>query len=89
MNTGKVVLGALAGFAAGALLGVLIAPDKGSETRKKISQKGTDTLDGLKGKFEAFISTVSDKFDSVKDDITDLYALGKEEASLLQKEAKS
>lgn len=35
MNSGKVVLGALAGLAAGALLGILFAPDKGSETRKK------------------------------------------------------
>jgi gas vesicle protein len=39
-NTGKVVMGVLAGMAVGALLGVLFAPDKGSETRKKMAEKG-------------------------------------------------
>ena len=40
MSTGKIVVGVLAGVAVGALLGVLFAPDKGSETRKKISKGG-------------------------------------------------
>ena len=35
MSKGKLLLGVLAGVAAGALLGILMAPDKGSETRKK------------------------------------------------------
>ena len=38
MGSGKVLLGVLAGVAVGATLGILFAPDKGSETRKKISQ---------------------------------------------------
>ena len=36
MSTGKLVVGVLAGVAVGALVGMLFAPDKGSETRKKI-----------------------------------------------------
>jgi gas vesicle protein len=36
MSSGKFFWGVLAGVAAGALLGVLLAPDKGSETRRKI-----------------------------------------------------
>jgi len=48
MSTGKVVLGLLAGMAAGAVLGILLAPEKGSDTRGKISKKGKDYTDSLK-----------------------------------------
>ncbi len=40
MSSGKVFLGILAGAAAGALAGILFAPEKGSKTRKKIVKKG-------------------------------------------------
>lgn len=51
-KTGKIVTAVAAGAAAGALLGVLFAPDKGSETRKKISDKGKKIADGVKEKFQ-------------------------------------
>jgi gas vesicle protein len=69
MSTGKVLLGLLAGVAAGALLGVLFAPDKGSVTRKKIVKKSEDYAEGLTEKFNEFIDTVSEKFDSVKEEV--------------------
>ncbi len=36
MSTGKVVLGTLAGIAIGAIAGILLAPEKGSTTRRQI-----------------------------------------------------
>jgi gas vesicle protein len=72
MSSGKVVLGLLAGMAAGAVLGILLAPDKGSDTRKKISKKGTDYTDSLKEKFNEFKTTMSEKFDRVKADVSDI-----------------
>jgi len=69
MSSGKVLLGLLAGVAAGALLGVLFAPDKGSVTRKKITRKGEDIADGLTEKFNEFVDTVSEKFDDVKEKV--------------------
>jgi gas vesicle protein len=71
MSSGKVLLGLLAGIAAGTLIGILFAPDKGSDTRKKISKKGEDYVDSLKEKFNEFRDTVVEKFEKVKEDVSD------------------
>jgi len=65
MGSGKLLLGVLAGVAAGAVLGILFAPEKGSETRKKISKKGEDFTDGLKNKFDDFLNNISKKYEDV------------------------
>ena len=52
MKTNSALLGVLGGIGIGVALGVLFAPDKGTETRKKISKKGTDLTDELKTKFD-------------------------------------
>ena len=52
MSTGtKVTLGILGAIAAGVCIGLLIAPDKGSETRKKIADTASDWTDKLKNVF--------------------------------------
>jgi len=71
MDTGKVLLGLLAGMAAGAVLGVLFAPDKGVRTRKKICREGEELTDDLKEKFDEFIDNITDKFEKVKKDVSD------------------
>lgn len=43
----KTALAFLGGAAAGAAIGILLAPDKGSETRRKIMAKAKDLGDGL------------------------------------------
>ena len=55
MDTGKAALGVIAGIAAGALLGILFAPAKGSVTRRRILHKGEEYVDDLKEKFEDLI----------------------------------
>ncbi len=72
MSTGKILLGVLAGVAAGAALGILLAPDKGSETRKKITKKGEDYVDGLKDKFDDMIDGASKKFDNMKEEAVNM-----------------
>lgn len=72
MSTGKVLLGVVAGLAAGALLGILFAPEKGSDTRRLIKRKSEDLADELKDKFEDFLETVSGKFEKVNDEVSDI-----------------
>lgn len=51
-DSGKIVTALLAGLAAGAILGVLFAPEKGSETRDKINDSLSDLGDALKERAE-------------------------------------
>jgi gas vesicle protein len=56
-NNVKIVLGALlAGAAIGGTLGILFAPAKESDTRKKISKKGEEMKDDLQSKYEELIA---------------------------------
>ncbi len=51
-NTGKVLVSLASGVALGAVLGILFAPDKGSETRRKIKKNSKKISDDVKHKFE-------------------------------------
>jgi gas vesicle protein len=68
MSSGKVLLGVLAGVAAGATLGILFAPDRGSNTRRKISRKGDEYADELESKFNEFIESITEKFEDLKEE---------------------
>jgi gas vesicle protein len=69
MNSKQVLLGVLAGAVVGAALGILFAPDKGSDTRKKISKKGSD-----------FMDSITKKIKKIEEDVTTLAGNGKSKA---------
>ena len=71
-NTGKMLGVMLLGGAIGATLGILFAPAKGSDTRRKISRKGSDLSDELQDKFETFMDDVKAEIDMVKNKATEL-----------------
>jgi gas vesicle protein len=58
MDTGKFLFGLVVGAAAGALVGVLFAPEKGTETRRKLLEKGDNYSQNLKSRF----NNLTDKF---------------------------
>jgi len=78
MSAGKVLTGILAGATAGFVLGILFAPDKGTETRRKIAEKGTDIADSVKGKVNEYGEVISEKYNTVKQKISGLAAEGKD-----------
>jgi len=78
MSSGKVLLGVLAGAAIGATLGILFAPDKGSSTRRKIVKKGDEYADNLEEKLNEFISSIKEKFETIKEDAAVMSKNGKQ-----------
>jgi len=89
MNSGKILLGLLAGLAAGATFGILLAPDKGTKMRKKISYKGEDYLDTLKTKFEDFLSMATNELEKVKKESKNLVENGKSKIAVVKDEIKN
>lgn len=69
MSAGKSILGILAGAAVGAAIGILYAPERGEETRKKISTKSREFSDNMEKKFNSLSSTVNEKLESIKNEV--------------------
>jgi gas vesicle protein len=61
MSTSRVIISFLVGAAVGGALGILLAPDKGTETRKKIVEKGNEFGDSI----AEFGGTIKDKFNQL------------------------
>lgn len=64
-SNSKLFMGFLVGAAIGGALGLLLAPDKGSETRRKIIETGSDLGDSI----AEFGDSVKDKFNEVVDGV--------------------
>jgi gas vesicle protein len=72
MNAGKVLLSLLAALSVGALVGVLLAPEKGTKTRRKISDNSHDMINNLTTKFDELVDSLSQKATNVKEDVKDV-----------------
>ena len=76
MSSSKTVLGFLAGAAVGSILGILFAPDKGEETRRKISETYTDLSDTIRNKVADLVDTIKNEYGNVKDTVNDYTGRG-------------
>lgn len=66
MSNSKLLAGFLAGAAVGGILGILLAPDKGEVTRKKIIDKSNDFSDAVKDKFNDTVDGIKEHFSAAK-----------------------
>jgi len=69
-NNSKIILALLGGVAIGAAIGILLAPDKGSETRKKMADAAKDFGDKAKEKVkEGMASAFKSKVNGEAEDL--------------------
>ncbi|MEN9908010.1 MAG: hypothetical protein RLZZ540_1159 [Bacteroidota bacterium] len=89
MNSSKVLLGILGGVAAGALVGILFAPDKGIKTRKKIISKANGGKAALKDKYDSLLDSVSEKYENIWQAKDELVTDGQARLDAVKKELKN
>ena len=83
MSAGKVLIAVVAGVAAGTILGMLVAPSKGSAARKKLARTGSEYAEEAKDRFSEYIDAVTEEYENVKEGAKDLVGRGKEKAAVL------
>lgn len=71
MNIEK-MLSALVGIGVGMVIGTLIAPDKGSKTRKELSEKSKDYLNSLNKDMKELQKNLDEKKKEAKEGIQQL-----------------
>lgn len=79
-STGKVLLAIIGAAAAGAIIGMLVAPEKGSDLRKKISDTAGDWSSQLsellatgKAQLDNLKKTATTEAENLTDEATDSY----------------
>lgn len=88
MKTNNAILGIVGGLAAGALLGILFAPDKGSNTRKKISKKSSDLKENAKDSFDKLVNSIENQYSKLAHKAEDEFEKGKSTVELINNELK-
>ena len=70
MSSGKILLGVIVGAVAGVAAGMLLAPEKGSVARERIAELSEDYLDLVKDKLDDLFDGLSSKINQLKRDVS-------------------
>ncbi len=89
MSSSKTLLGFVAGAAVGALAGILLAPEKGADTRQKISSKTSDLADSVKTSFGDFIDQVKNSYSKAGSAAEDLASKATSKANTWKEDVSS
>lgn len=73
-NNGKLVGALLVGAAVGAVLGILFAPAKGSETRKVIAGKSEELSSEVKDKFSELLEAALKEYEKAKEKAASVFS---------------
>ena len=89
MKSTSIILNIILASAAGIVAGMLFAPDKGSKTRRKISEKNHQYSDYLAEKFDEFVDSVSHPLESIEHETKRLANKASKEAKRAASEVNS
>ena len=81
-NAGQLIGALVLGAAVGGALGLLFAPAKGSETRKKISAQSDELTSAMKEKFNDFLDELKAEANTATDRATAMMHDGKAKVGL-------
>ena len=89
MKFGRIIFGILAAMGVGTILGILFAPDKGSNTRRKIADKSGDIKDSVKNSYNDFVDGVKQTYAGAKEEAEDFANKAKAKLDGVKHEVKN
>ncbi len=88
MKNTHLAVGIASSIAVGAILGILFAPDKGCNTRRKITQKSNGFKNNIKDSVSHLASSVEEKYDQLSSKVENSISDEKSKLGNLKKEIK-
>jgi len=89
MRKSTFILTTISAAATGVALGMLFAPDKGEQTRDKLSKKSHEYADYASDWFDELVEAVSQSIDQAEEETADLVDKAKTSAKKTADEAQS